>query len=314
VQKKPTFLGAQFRYLCQSFSQRERLWHRFYFFFELICLPWKYVRLCRALRRPGPGLRFESANCVVVLLSHNRPQNLDLLVKGALQNRFVSKVIVSNSNPGFRIADWITGGDSRLTLVDETQKTLPGHRFVLADREGGERFLSIDDDILLTPEQWARFFKKLLLEPGVPHGLSGHLYLPGTVFTNGSPFHHRENTNEEVDVLIGAYAFTRAHLDRVFRLAEALQLGCLSDIGNGEDILLSFTGISRPRIHDLGHPLLCASTSLPGVALWKTREAFWNERSAMLDKIREARLGMNPPWRSASLARKLDYSPVPAAR
>jgi hypothetical protein len=241
----------------------------------------------------------------VVLLSHNRPQNLEILVRGALQNGFVRKVIVSSSNPKFRMNDWIQIQDPRLVLVDETQKTLPGHRFVLAAAEPSEYFLSVDDDIFFTPKQWARFFECLLQDEEVPHGISGQLYRPGIDFSNGTAFHHRENTEEEVDVLIGAYAFTRVQLDNVFRLADSLHLGCLSGVGNGEDILLSFGGTRAPRIHDLGCPLLCASTSLRGVALWKTWENFWDQRVKLFEDARDARRAIEP-----SLARQ--PKPVPA--
>ena len=97
--------------------------------------------------------------CVAVLLTHNRPQNMWLLVEGALRNRFVTRVIVSNSNPQVKIRDWVASTDSRLTLIDETTPTQPGHRLVLAKQTGAEYVLSIDDDIFLTPRQWTEFFR-----------------------------------------------------------------------------------------------------------------------------------------------------------
>ena len=291
---KTTFLGSQFRYLFQSFPQRKKLWHRLYFFYEIFRLLGKYTALRLALARPGPLIQTGGKTCVVVLLSHNRPQNLEILVRGALQNRWVKKVIVSNSNPKFHIADWVKAKDARLQLIDETQKTLPGHRFVMAAGEPDDYFLSVDDDIFFTPAQWAQFFECLLRNEEAPHGISGQLYRPGVLFSNGTVFHHRENTEETVDVLIGAYAFTRVQLQRVFQLAAALELGSLSLIGNGEDILLSFAGTRPARIHDLGHPLLCASTSLKGVALWKTWENFWDERVKLVENVRAARLAVNP--------------------
>jgi hypothetical protein len=293
---KTTFLGSQFRYLFQSFPQRKKLWHRFYFFYEIFRLLAKYASLRLALQRPGPPIPTRGMTCVVVLLSHNRPQNLDILVRGALQNRFVTKVIVSNSNPKFRLEEWIKARDARLQLIDETQKTLPGHRFVIAAAEPGDYFLSVDDDIFFTPKQWAEFFECLLKDEEVPHGISGQVYRPGILFSNGTTFHHRENTEAEVDVLIGAYAFSRVHLERVFRLADMLGLGSLSGVGNGEDILLSFAGARASRIHNLGQPLLCASTSLKGVALWKTWENFWDERVKLFEKIQAVRLAMAAPW------------------
>ena len=293
--RKTTFLGAQFRYLFRSFPSRTKLWHRFYFFYEIFRLLARYLALRLALHQHGPKISDKGKTCVVVLLSHNRPQNLAILVQGALQNNFVRKVIVSNSNPKFRMGDWIKIADPRLVLIDETQRTLPGHRFVLAAAEVGEYFLSVDDDIFFTPRQWAGFFECLLQDEEVPHGISGQLYRPGTLFSNGTVFHHRENIEVEVDVLIGAYAFTRVQLERVFRLADALRLGSLSDVGNGEDILLSFAGSRAPCIHNLGNPLLCASTSLRGVALSNTRENFWDERVKLFVNVRDARAAVTLP-------------------
>lgn len=299
---KTTFLGSQFRYLFQSFPQRKKLWHRLYFFYEIFRLLGKYTALRLALLRPGPAIQTGGTSCVVVLLSHNRPQNLEILVRGALQNGFVKKIIVSNSNPKFRMADWVKVKDSRLQLLDETQKTLPGHRFVIAAGQPGDHFLSVDDDIFFTPTQWAKFYGCLLRDEEAPHGISGQLFRPGVLFSNGTVFHHRENTEAAVDVLIGAYAFTRVHLEMVFQLTNALQLGCLSAIGNGEDILLSFAGTRTARIHDLGHPLLCASTSLKGVALWKTWENFWDERVKLFENVRAARETIKPCLDKVSLS------------
>lgn len=293
---KTAFLRSQFRYLFQSFPQRKKLWHRLYFFYEIFRLLGKSAALRLALSKPGPRIETGDKTCVVVLLSHNRPQNMESLVRGALQNRFVKKVVVSNSNPKFRMADWIKAGDTRLQLIDETQKTLPGHRFVIAAAEPADYFLSVDDDIFLTPAQWAGFFQHLVRNEEVPHGVSGQLYRPGIQFTNGSVFHHRENVEAEVDVLIGAYAFTRVHMERVFQLAEALRLGSLSGVGNGEDILLSFAGVRQARIHDFGKLFLCASTSLPGVALWKSRENFWDERAKLFESVQDARVALDSPW------------------
>lgn len=293
---KTFFLRAQFEYLFRGWGARKTLRRKLSFFRELLRLLWNATTLRLALLQSAPKITGPEKRCVVVLLSHNRPQNLPVLVQAALKNSFVSKVVVSNSNAKVRIREWITVSDPRLVLVDETGPTLPGHRFVLADREPGEYFISIDDDILLTPRQWTAFFERLLADPEVPHGTTGHIYRPGVVFTNGSEFHHLENVDADVDVLIGAYAFTRTQLERVFRMAEALGIGSLSGVGNGEDILLSFAGTRAPRIHNLGSTFLCASTSLPGVALWTTRQAFWAERVSLLEKVRVTRRALGVRW------------------
>src|SRR5215813_10896125 len=97
---------------------------------EAICLLGQYARLKRALRLSREAAPIDGKTCVVVLLSHNRPQNMSLLVETALGNCFVTKVIVSNSNPKVKIRDWIASKDPRLIIIDETIPTQPGHRLV----------------------------------------------------------------------------------------------------------------------------------------------------------------------------------------
>ena len=231
-----------------------------------------------------------------MLLTHNRPQNISLLIDGALRNWFVTRVIVSNSNPQVKIRDWIASTDSRLLLVDETSPTQPGHRLVLARQTGAEHVLAIDDDIFFTPRQWKNFFGLLLADEQIPHGIIGQIYRPGTTSSNGSPFHHVVGRETAVDVLIGAYAFTSEHLKRVFELAAKIGIPDLSQVRNYEDILLSFGGTKPPRIHPLKPALVCASASLPGVALWKSSKEFWEERVRMFEILREARMSLKSPW------------------
>lgn len=290
------FLMTQFKYLLQTLPLRRQWWLKAYFAVDAFRLFRGYWRLKAALRRPAPAVNLPGKSCVVVLLSHNRPQNMELLVQAALKNDWVRKAVVSNSNSQVRIGDWISSRDPRLALVDEAVRTQPGHRFVLADREEGDYFLSVDDDIFLTPAQWAGFFDRLVKEDSVPHGITGNWYRPGTTSSNGSPFHHVSGAEERVDVLIGAYAFTREHLLRMFALAKTLGIASLSDVRNGEDVLMSFAGTGRPRIHDLGRVMLCATSSLPGVAIWQTLGDFWNERVRLFERAREARLAMDAPW------------------
>lgn len=293
-------LTAQFNYLFDSWQYRSRLWYKLYLGVQIYFLLKGYLTLQLALRRSEVVSQFPGQYCVVVLLSHNRYRNMDLIVRSALHNNFVSKLIVSNSNPTIQIADWVQVNDPRLVLIDETEPTQPGHRFVLADLEAGDYFLSVDDDIFLTPAQWAAFFDCLVQTPEVPHGLTGNQYQPGTSSSNGSPFHQLTRVNQETDALIGAFAFTRQHLDRLFQLAETLDMPNLTLVRNGEDILLSFAGLGKPHIHDIGPIWACASNGLPGVALWQTHTDFWAERIRLFEAAQAARRAMPLPWATTS--------------
>ena len=158
----------------------------------------------------------------------------------------------------------------------------------------------VDDDIFFTPGQWAQLFKSLLRDEAAPGGVTGDLYRPGTTSSNGSPFHHLVGRETDMDLLIGAYAFASEHLKRVFELAAKIGISDLSRFRNGEDILLSFAGTKPPSIHPLKPALVCASASLPGVALWKSDHEFWNERVRIFESARDVRLALDSPWFSKS--------------
>ena len=286
------FLPVQLTYLFRTLPYRHSWQHKLWTLVQAMQLFVGYIRLKGTLRFSRDSAPIRGKTCVAVLLTHNRPQNMWVLVQGALRNRFVTRVIVSNSNPQVKIRDWVESTDPRLTLIDERTPTQPGHRLVLARQTGAEYVLSIDDDIFLTPKQWRDFFEFLLADERCPHGIIGHVYRPGTKSSNGSPFHHLAGRDTEVDVLIGAYAFTSEHLEGVFDLAAEIGISDLSRVRNGEDILLSFSGTTRPRIHSLKPALFCASEGLPGVALWKSEHEFWGERIRMFEKVREAHLEM----------------------
>ncbi len=285
-----SFLSEQYRYLLQTFPSRRSVKHKLFIGVEAVQLFARHIALQRDLKsHHAPESVGDGKQCTVILLSHNRPQNLQMIVQGALNNSFVRKVVVSNSNRKVEIVDWVKTTDHRLVLVDEVKPTRPGYRFVLAAQEPGDYFLSVDDDIFLTSRQWAKFFQCLLANEAVPHGLTGNMYQPGTASSNGSPFHHVGGKDVEVDVLIGAYAFTRHHLERLFELARRLDMNDMTNLANGEDVLLSFAGEGRSQIHDIGPLFCCASTSLEGVALWRTLHDFWNERTALFERARTSR-------------------------
>jgi hypothetical protein len=290
------FLRAQFTYLFRTFPLRRSWRHKLWILAEGVHLFIAYVWLLITLRFATRARPIAGKTCAAIFLTHNRPQNISVLVEAALRNRFVTRVVVSNSNLRVKIRDWVASTDSRLLLVDETSPTQPGHRLVLARQTGAEYVLAIDDDIFLTPGQWRNFFGLLLADDECPHGIIGHVYRPGITSSNGSPFHHVAGREMEVDVLIGAYAFTSEQLKRVFELAARIGVSDLSRVRNYDDILLSFGGTKRPRIHPLKPALLCASTSLPGVAMWTSNREFWDERIRVFEDARQARLAMDSPW------------------
>jgi hypothetical protein len=284
------FLFNQLRFLFQTLPQRRGVGSKCFIVVDAALLVRRCMRLSRAMRKPATGLKIDGQVCTVILLSHNRPQNMAVLVDAALRNDFVGRVTVSNSNRHVTIGDWIKSRDPRLRLIDETEPTQPGHRFVLAAREAGEYFISIDDDIFLTPRQIGTLFERLVLDDAVPHGVKGNQYVPQWANVCGS--------DEEVDVLLGVYAFTRRQVVGTIALADALGLAPLSGVRNGEDVLMSCAGSRRPRVHAVGRITECASNSLPGIALWKSVDNFFDQRVKLFERAREARAAMSDSPRS----------------
>src|SRR5437773_1080408 len=181
------FLRAQFVYLFRTFPLRRSWRHKLWILAEAAQLLVRYGLLRISLRFAGGSGAIDGKTCAVVLLTHNRPQNLTLLARGALGNGFVTKVVVSNSNHDVRIAE--CSSDS---------------------------------------------------------------------------------------------------VKRIFEVAAKIRISDLSQVGSFDAVVRSFGGTKRPRIHPLKPALVCASESLPGVALWKSDQEFWTERVQVFENARDA--------------------------
>lgn len=247
------------------------------------------VRASPRLTVPGPE------RLTIILLSYKRMRNMAPIVESLLLADFVERIVVSNNNPGVRIADWIGIRDERLRLLDQPVKTPPGIRFQLAQEDAGEYFLSIDDDVFLTPEQVRRLFLGMIARPGTAHGILGENYRgPHKV---GFPQYwevDQRGFGGQVDTLNTVYGFSRRLLPEMERLAGGLGLD-LSCLENGEDLLLSNSGDGRPYIHDVGPVTICLSAHRIGVATWASRKRFFTDRKELFLKLRSLRPDLGPP-------------------
>ncbi len=234
----------------------------------------------------------------VVLLSYKRVHNMDTLVRNLLRADCVQHLVVSNNNPDYRIADWVRVEDARLRLVDQPHRAHAGLRFELARQAPGDYFISVDDDVLLYPEQLELLFKGVLERPEVPHGVQGERFIGRGGTQRAGVFGEWEpgcSGNTEADVINTVYTFTRAQLEEMYRLAAALGRE-VATLANGEDVLLSMSGQGRPRVHDVGEVGQCLSWRRAGVATWRTRQAFFHERTALYESL-QALKPSSPPAR-----------------
>ncbi|MFP2903729.1 hypothetical protein ACLESD_01385 [Pyxidicoccus sp. 3LFB2] len=254
---------------------------------------WQYLRDFTAWQlRARYGQRVPAQGpkrLTVILLSYRRIGNMEPLVRNLLLADFVDRILISNNNPEYRIADWVRVRDERLHWVDQPVRRPAGVRFELARSEPGEYFVSIDDDTFISPEQLRQLFATMIADPSVPHGFQGECYEGEQGPQRFSGWRVGLRGRRRVDGLNRLYCFTREHLEELFRLASILGLQ-VGNLANGEDLLLSFSGKTRPLIEDIGHVGECLSAYRKGTATWRTHENFFRERRDLWMRLREIKL------------------------
>ena len=257
-----------------------------------------FVRLARQMRgrhqsacaTPLVGADAEAAGkLTVILMNHKRPENVALIARYVLRSGFVSRLVISNNSQAYPIARYVPFHDERLVLLDQERPSGVGIRFELARRYPARYYLAIDDDIFLHPAQLQWIYERLCASDEQPHGIFGAAWSPAESPSKEWPFVHRRGADVPVDILNGLFAFTAGQLQEYFRLCGVLGIDDPSSLMNGEDIILSFSGSRRPRIHNIGPIWECASASTPGVALHVSRPRFYEERWSLLSRLREAK-------------------------
>lgn len=206
---------------------------------------------------------------LTVLITYFNPARMvriDHQLRNILKCSYVDKVIISNHNPNINIQDRIKITDSRLKVLNQPVRQGCGYRWHIASEINPEYLIVIDDDLYLYPGQLTRLFKFLLAEPKIPHGLSGINCLP-----DGS-YEFRDRVDRETDFLCEIYALTREHLAHYMKTyAELASNEQIIRIVNSttDFILLSHTGVSKPKIHDVGRLFRDETFKVEGVAVHK---------------------------------------------
>jgi len=235
------------------------------------------------LRESVPG----NEKLCVVLLSYKRMRNMCHIVDSLLLCDFVHEIILSNNNPEVRMEDFMRIRDPRLRIINQSVRCLPNKRYELARDLDADYFLCIDDDLFLTPGQVRKLFMALIENPAVPHGVIGQDFL-----IDGEKIHPCKRLcrkSRETDVIMWAYAFTREHLVRYFRLLDQLNIDSADLLS--DDMFISFSGKGRARCENLGNMLRCGSSDDEDKAIWMER-GFFEQRCRLYLQCRNSAAGM----------------------
>ncbi len=206
---------------------------------------------------------------LTVLITYFNPARMtriDHQLRNIFKCRFVEKVIISNHNPDVEIRRLIKVNDPRLKIMNQSVRRGCGYRWQIASEINPEYLVVIDDDLFLFPGQLTKLFKFLLAEQKIPHGLSGINCLP-----DGS-YEFRDREDRETDFLCEIYALTREHLGHYMKTYADLSSNeqIIQMVNSTTDfILLSHTGVSRPKIHDVGRLFRDETFKTEGVAVHK---------------------------------------------
>jgi len=234
------------------------------------------------LSRPVAVALRQKATVVIPTYSTERARGVALTVRAVLRCLFVETLIVSNHNPDIRIENYIRSHDPRLLLLNQPTRRGCGYQWDVVASRAPDFVISVDDDVCLLPSQLALLFERLVAEPLRPHGLMGF---------RGSQYF--QNRDMEVDELNQVYAITAAQLRTYVAMHAALTARGLVTADTidfwGDDILISRTGIRRPKIHAAGAVLRCATANDSRVAIHKQAE-FRERRAEVWNALKQLRI------------------------
>lgn len=257
----------------------------------------KWVRLkeglklnvrCRRIRRQVKGRishtaiqKLQTDKKLVVLLcafAEKRFPNLPLLLQSALKCEFIEQIIISNNNSSADISREIKTTDPRFVVINQKENRNCAFRIEMLAGNNGEYFAVIDDDLFLMPEQIRLLFQQLLLSPQRVHGCYGENHFDETVTM---PYLRQRliSQNAPVEHVGRVYFFSRETIKNFIAINSKIKTSY------HDDLVLSFSGTSRPLIHDVGEVIDCPTAHLPSVAISR-REGFTEERTRVLRTLR----------------------------
>jgi len=219
----------------------------------------------------GRQVSIESPQKLTVLITYFNPVRMKKInhqIRNILKCTFVERIIISNHNPKIHIHDKVKIKDDRLVMLNQPVQRGCGFRWHVAYEFDPEYLIVIDDDFFLFPSQLTSLFNYLLAEPGIPHGLSGMCYL-----SDGN-FEFRDKEDLEVDFLCEIYAVTKSQLHYYMEIYDQIssddEIARIMD-ATADFMIISQTGLSKPKIHHVGRLFRDETFQMEGVALHKNQ-------------------------------------------
>jgi hypothetical protein len=271
-------------FLCRQFLHACTPSRDLYFPYGRIAFLRSLLRWHREAKKKSRQEIGDRSPFTVILQSYKRPWNIEPMAKLLLRFDSVERVIVSNNNPDVHLRLHID--DPRLQVINQPHR-YPASLFALLAlheaQKGAQYFLTIDDDLLLFPDQIEALMHSLTHDPAAVHGVVGQI-----LADDGRVLAQHLTGQSAVDVLNRAYAFTADHIRRYVEILE--QLGYETEeqkaqLRFGSDIVLSASGKRKPCIHDVGRLLSCPSAAQKGTARFREK-GFGSFRMQLWQKIR----------------------------
>jgi len=203
-------------------------------------------------------------NVCAILLSYKRPQNIERILKSLIATPGIKHVVLSNNNPDIDLNDWFNLQQYPIQFIQQPSHSICVKRFEIALDLPYDYFICPDDDLFLNPQQIQTLLDFAQQDQSRVHGMFGQIksfYYGGAGLFSGV-----QGVSCEIDILNRIYCFSREHLLKMIELSKQLNLQSLGDALHIDDLLISFSGIERPKCHDLGAFEECPSSLEAGIA------------------------------------------------
>lgn len=169
----------------------------------------------------------------LIILNWARPRNLPLITSHLKKSLPISETFWVNNNPIQRL-----DCPPDTTLVNHSRDLGLWTRFTTAALAKNEHILLHDDDVLVEPQNLRKMWKAYQEDQClVNHGIVGR--------NCGESYTYKDNAKHACEILLTHCVFTsKARCIRALAKAHEFDMAMpnANPRGNGEDILLSFTG------------------------------------------------------------------------